>query len=462
MEEALQYLIKTNGNVTSQIIKDLIDSHAPERTRMKSLYERYKSSKSGVPIFARMFEDTNKINRKINNDFFGEIVDTKTGYFMGHPVSYMYDTGNEKAKESKEQEIIKLFNTINNIDDQDAETAKMMAICGLGVRMLYVDRDGKERAMNVNPWESIFIYDRSIDEPQYAMRYYPMYIEGKEFTRVEWYDDKVITYYIQLENGEYALDDTEPVNPQPHLFSYIPLIPFINNEELQGDAEKVLELIDAYDRAISDVNSEIEQFRLAYMIFYGIEVDEETVERAKRTGAFGIPDGAENGKAEFLTKSINDSVIENHLNRIEDNILRFAKTVNFADDTFGSASGIALKFKLLALENKCITAERKFTSGLRRQMQILGSAWQTKGIPFDYSKCWFGFKRNLPIDILSEADSTTKLRGHVSEKTRLSLLSFIDDVDWEIKQMQEESEGSINLEDEDINKDDENESDEDI
>lgn len=89
--------------------------------------------------------------------------------------------------------------------------------------------------------------------------------------------------------------------------------------------------------------------------------------------------------------------------------MRFAKSVNFADEEFaGNASGIAMKLKMMALENKCITMERKFTSSLRYQFKVLFSAWaKRKGFAKeDYLKVFFGFKRNLPANILDEAQST--------------------------------------------------------
>lgn len=439
MDEILQAL--RNG-VTSQIIKDLIAEHAPTRQRMINLYERYKASVIGVPIFSRQVPDYEKVNNKLNNDFFSEIVDTKVGYFMGKPIVYSVDReapGYEVANQTLQD-----FNIKNNIEDLDSETAKIAAICGLGARLLYIDKEGNERVMNVPPWECIFIYDRSINEPQYAMRYYPMKVqEGDRFHdryRVEWYDQETVTFYIEDETGMFVLDETEPVNPLPHMYDGIPLIPFPNNEEMQGDCEKVLSLIDAYDRTLSDVNSEIEAFRLAYMVFYGFTPDEETIEQAKQTGAFGVSDPETGAKIEFLTKQMNDTIIENHLNRLEQNILRFAKSVNFGDEQFaGNLSGVAMKYKLFALESKCITAERKFTAALRQQFKLLASAWQKKGIPIDYTDIWFQFKRNFPLNLMDEAQTSATLKGLVSERTRLSLLSFIDDVDWEIEQMEREA-----------------------
>ena len=55
----------------------------------------------------------------------------------------------------------------------------------------------------------------------------------------------------------------------------------------------------------------------------------------------------------YLTKDINDSFNEHHLDRLERNIYRFSKTPNLNDETFNAASGISLKFKLTAFEAKC-------------------------------------------------------------------------------------------------------------
>ena len=448
LQATLIELQQLDGKVTSDIIKDLIADHAPKRAKMLSLYNRYKTD--DLPILNREFEDPNKINRKLNNSFDSEIVDTKVGYFIGYPISYQVDK--EKPNADKADATLQDFALRNSIDDLDSETVKMATICGYAARLLYIDRNGQERAMNVNPWEVILVYDRSIDEPQFALRYYDIAVKtGKEEvtrTRVEWYDDTTITYYLENEKGEYVLDVSEPVNPQPHLFDLVPVIVFPNNEEQQGDAEKVLNLIDAYDRTMSDVNSEIEQFRLAYMAFYGYDPDEATLSMARYTGAFGLDEKGEGVGIEFITKDMNDTAIENHLNRLEGNIMRFGKSVNMTDESFASnLSGVAIRYKLMALENKCITMERKMTAALRQQFKVLATAWAKKGIPVDYTNIFFQFKRNLPVNLLDEAQTTVQLRGHVSERTRLSQLSFVDDVEWELEEMDKDNEGRLDLDD---------------
>ncbi len=429
MNEILLALAENEGRVTSKIIHDLIQAHAPRREEMLELYYRYLGAEEGVPVLTRKFADELKVNNKLANDFLGEIVNTKFGYFAGMPIAYNVD----KDADGFEQmtDTIAQFKARNNIEDLDAETAKNAAIYGIEGRLCYVDKEGDARVMQVPGWECIWVTDMSIAEPQYALRYYEIDVDGQPKYRVEWYDDTTITYYIGDRHGGYKPDGEEP-----HLFDEVPLVAFPNNAERQGDGEKVLTLIDGYDNTLSDVNSEIEQFRLAYMYARGVTVDDETIEQAKRTGCFEIPEDAEMG---FITKTLDDGVVENHLNRVEQNILRFSNSVNFGDEAFaGNLSGVALKFKLFGLETKCIAAERKFASALRQMFRVLASGWAKRGVTIVPESLFFEFKRNFPLNLHDEAETTQVLKGLVSEQTRLSLLSFVDDAEYEQELMDAE------------------------
>lgn len=74
------------------------------------------------------------------------------------------------------------------------------------------------------------------------------------------------------------------------MFDGCPLFGLANNKELKGDAEKVLSLIDAYDRTLSDASNEIEQYRLAYLILKGLGADEDTLQQLKKTGILELYD----------------------------------------------------------------------------------------------------------------------------------------------------------------------------
>ncbi|MDR4436063.1 phage portal protein [Bacillus tequilensis] len=436
--------IRASG-ITPELIAEIIEAHKSDHDRMKNLYDRYKAEVQGVPILTREaieYEDfetghvkriDHKVNNKLNNSFDSDIVDTKVGYLFGHPITYEFDDKREAGTTSAGKQMIDDFNTLNNIADEDSEWGKMATICGYGARLAYIDRNGNERVKNIEPWEAVFLSDGNIHEPEYALRYYETY-NGQQ--KAEFYDSKTIYYFSTKDSSTFNLD-----NKQPHMFDGCPLFGLANNKELKGDAEKVLSLIDAYDRTLSDASNEIEQYRLAYLILKGLGADEDTLQQLKKTGILELYD--EKDDVSYLTKDINDAIIENHLNRLEENILRFAKSVNFSDESFGgNVTGVAMKFKLMALENKCITMERKMTAALRYQYKLIFSAWATKNKAKaeDYLKVWFGFKRNLPANVLEEAQTTSQLKGLISEETRLSLLSFVDDVQYELHKMKEEEE----------------------
>ncbi|WP_242295162.1 phage portal protein [Bacillus cereus group sp. BfR-BA-01426] len=441
-EHYIPLLDEQNGEPTPKLLKKIIDEFEPLKQRMINRYERYKASEKGVPIFTREFKgdgNKDKVNNKLNNDFFSEIIDTKIGYMFGLPISYSLDHEDDEVLKR-----IQDFLKANHTEDADAETGKFASICGYGARLLYHDKDGEEKVMNIKPYEAIFLTNSSIAEPKYAIRCYPIkVIDGDDFKdgyKVEFYNDTLIIEYT----GE-DLDKLKETNRITNLYKGVPLIGFPNNEELQGDVDKAISLIEGYDRAISDVNSEIEQFRLAYMIFKGVDIDDDTIEKLKQTGALDV---GENGEANFLTKDLNDNILEHHLDRLEKNICRFTKHVNLSDESFGgNLTGVAIRYKLLALETKSGTLEVKFTKSLRQQFKLLFDAWNLRSNKeeLDYLCMTFQFTRNIPVNLADEAEVQAKLQGLISEETRLSLFSAIHDPKAELQKIKEEEADSIDL-----------------
>lgn len=438
-----------NGRMTSQIIRDLILNHTRASSDMATNYERYKGRQ--LPIDLRTFPDANKINNKIGNDFRGEIIDQSVGYLFGKPATYTLDKArfNDAGAYKNASDALQNFLRTNHIEDLDAETGKMASICGTASRLCYIDKAGAERVMNVNPWEVIYIYDRSLDEVQYALRYYVMTDVGTNGSaspklRIEFYDSENVTYWIRQGAGEFILDATEPVNPQPHLFSKVPLIEFRNNEERLADFAKVEGLVDAYDRTLSDAQNELEEFRQAYMLFKGAQIDKETITAARNTGAFSLPVGTD---ASFLTKQINDVFLESHKKTLRENIYRFSNSVDMSAEKFSGsgASGEARKWQLLPLEQKVGIKERKFQKASSKMFEIISTAWQKKGIIIDWRDIKISLDRNVPIELALEADVQVKLKGLISDRTRLEIFSPVRDVDAELSQMKTEAEDSVDL-----------------
>ena len=412
------------GDRSPELIKKIITKHKSKAEKMKDFYERYTIEK--LPILTRTVEDPMAINSKINNDFFSEIIDIRTGYFAGNEVSYIVNT--EAEKEWNE------FKMRNRLADLDSETTKQAGIKGYSVRLLYIDpEDNKERIAMIPAWEAVLIGDKGIDEPKYGVRYYTVEEDNEQVSvRVELHEAGKMYEF----RGD-SVETIDSYDEHDNVFGLCPMWGYMNNDELQGEAEKVIREIDAYDRVISDVNSEIEAFRSAYLAFFGVTApDKDDEESTSNPGTFYFDEG-QDGK--FITKVLQTEAIEAHLDRLHENIYLFTKTPNFRDKKFGNVpSGIALKQMMQPLENKTVAFERKFASGNLRMFEILATSFEKRRITLKPYEIQQKFTRNFPKDWLYEAQVQTELKGNVPEETRLALFPGIQDVAQALKDLERE------------------------
>jgi SPP1 family phage portal protein len=445
--------IDKNG-ITDALLNHIIEKHRANADYNRGLHKRYETLDGEVPIFLRQprFDEENPVNNKINNDFMGEIVDFKTGYFAGKPAVYSYadtseskdDTGGDEARDRANKELSD-FVTRNNMPDIDLDITKYAAIAGYAGRMFYFDRDGHERAMPLPSYETIVLSETNITEPKYGIRYYKTVgLGGEEIWKAEFDDGKLTRFYEGQRGGLYELTD----KALPNLFGYCTIQGIPNNTEMLGDAEKVMEAIDAYDRTTSDVNNEIESFANAYMAFENVNMEDDEIRRGQRTGAFQYyTAGNQPGSIHFITKNINDTFVEHHLDRLEENIYRFSKTPNLtSDQNFGNASGESLKFKLTGLETKCSMFEQKMKSAGVYMFKLLAGSWMKKKIAFDPLQCYITFKRNFPVNVLSEAQAASALiNAGLPKRKAFEQLSWVDDVDEIMELIEEEKDDIPNL-----------------
>lgn len=444
MNSKYVYIIRKLG-INSDVINMILNDKDVQATqqKQKTLQLRYEAEEGGVPIFSRKLSETqfdrsktiyrldDKVSNCINRNFESDIVDTKIGYVLGIPINYHVDG------ESDFEDTLTDWNKEQYVADKDSELGKTATITGLAPRLLYVDKEGKPQMRNVPFDEVIIISDSEVFTPNYALRMYtvPRIENGTVMYKgyIEFYDDTHIHEFIDEDNGWEQVKE-----PTLHMFEGCPLYALPNNEELKGDFEKVLPAIDAYNRTLSDVSDEIEQFRLAYLVLRGVGIDDDTLEEMRSTGTIEMYD--ENGKVDYLTKDVNDTLIENHLDRLEANIYKDAKSVDFSDQNFTggvSASGVSLQYKMQGLENKSATFARKVEAMLTYQYKLLNVFWALRGQaePDVSTEIKYMFRRNLPVDVQAIADATAKLKGNVSESTRLSQIPFISDTDAELKSM---------------------------
>jgi len=429
--DILKYIQDGQYTDLVDMIKDVKAQLDMKAIQMKALWGLYRGV---VPINTRELANINKVNNKLANDFYGTIIDDKVGY-MGNTIKI--NLAHDKYAESvydRINEFLNDWNRENQIDDLNATTTKLSAICGYSTRVLFNATEGARVRNPEYPWETYVVYSDDTGEPIYGFWFYDKYEKiGEGKTKVnmcELYDETTVKTY-KMVGATWTLQ-----SDKPHMFKFVPMLIVPNNDEMLGDYEKVTSLIDAYDKAVSDGSSEFEQLRLAYAVLKGAHLDAETMETMKQTGIMCIDEGAD---FSFVSKTIDMASVKILLDEVRRNIFQFAKSVDFAEVPTGDIRVIGWQTKLMQLENKCKIFERKFTAALRYQYKVLADYWNLfSGLGLDYKDLSFKFVRNMPKDIQGEAQALSLLKGNVSDKTALSQMSFIDSADEEIKQMESE------------------------
>jgi len=430
--------------VSRELVERLIQLH--DSSKFKKLQDYYEGKHE---ILERQMADEEKPNNKLVNSFPTYIVNVMQGYFMGEPVKY---------SSQDEEHLKKLMEIFDANDEQHVNSvvAKEASVKGKGYEVIYADEDAQtnfapEKAENV-----IMVYDTKITpEPLFAIRFYSIQDmeteEDKE--KVEVYTEDKIYFYTK-EGESLSLEDEAE-----HFFGGVPIVEYLNNGEGIGDFERVIKLIDAYDKAQSDKANDFEYFADAYLALTGMDdTDEEDIKKMKENRVLLLD---ENGNAEWLTKQQDYVASRDFMERLEEDIHKFAQVPNLSDEQFSqNLSGVSIRYKLWGMEQAVATKERHFKKGLQRRIRLLTNFLNLRGGGYDYRNIQLTFNRNIPENTKEAAEIAQHLMSFVSKKTLLAHVPFVDDPQEELERIEEEREERVSLDDYDDEDDEDGEGEE--
>ena len=409
--------------LTDNKLNEFLAEHATLiQRRYRELDNAYKTD---FPILHQPAKPLYKPDNRIAVNFAKYIVDTMNGYFIGHPIKITVDDEDESISN-----YVQLLDQYNDQDDNNAELSKLCSIFGSAYEMYYVDDMGNIGITYVSPMESFMIYDDSVlERPRAFVR---LYVDEDNVLHGSISDETYVRYFVQ--KGKLVWEDE-----RVHGFDGVPATEYKENEEAIGIFEPVLTMINAYNKAISEKANDVDYFADAYLKILGIQLYDDELKNIRSDRIINF-DGEINGvSVDFLNKPNGDTTQENLINRLERLIFQISMVANISDENFGTSSGIALKYKLLAMSNLAKTKERKFTSGMNRRYMLIFSNPVSGMKKDDWMKLHFRFTQNVPANLLDEAQIAAQLSGIVSEETQLSVLSIVDDVKAEIERKEAEA-----------------------
>ena len=385
-------------------------------------------------ILNRTFDDTSKPNNKVVTNIPKYITQVRTGYFSSAPMSI--DSINGQYLED-----IRAVLDNNDFKHIFSLLDTYCSIYGHAFLVMYLDDNSEIRIRPQKPTEWIMVYDNSLEQkPKFAIRYYCWLddIDNQQMYDIELWTDKEIIVY---EGSPMTLQE---VSRRDHYFGRLPVIEFMENESRHGAYEDVINLIDAYELMLSDTANTVSYFSDCYLILEGMDqTDPEEIEQMKNNRILLIPEGT---SASFLQKNINETYNENLIKRLQEQIFVVACTPLLSDSSFSSnSSGVAIQFKLYSMEKSIQNKENIFNAGFNKMFELIKTILNIRGATYtEEDKILLTFTRSLPLDLTSLADSISKLRGIVSNKTLMSQLDFVTDVKLEQEQMDKERQEEFN------------------
>lgn len=411
------FLVPSGTEMTPGLLKRMIDEHkASKRPRYDILGNVYDAR---FEIFGLAAKPDYKPDNRLAADFAYNITQAFEGFFIGIPIDIRHE-------DAAKAEWIEQHRSYNFQDEIDADLSETASKYGHAYEMLYQDDEGRPRSACISPLSAFAVYDDStLKRPMWFVRY----VYGEDGGVKGTFSDSEWVYRFSSDGGGLSFDGMEP-----HYFGSVPFVEFMQNSSKRGLYEGVLNLIDAYNRVLSEKANDVEYFADAYLEVTGVELPDDfkqDLREYRLINLFGQDSGSIN--VSFLAKPSADAEQENLVNRLEMLIFKMAMVPDITDESFSTASGTALKMRLMPMNNLARNKERKFVAGIKRRLKMLAAY---PGEPFkgdDWTRCEVVMHRNMPEDLASEASVAGSLSGIVSEETQLSVLSCVDDPKKEIE-----------------------------
>jgi SPP1 family phage portal protein len=398
-------VIKTANPINEAFIIKAINKKLSENHRLQRLHDYYTGKQD---ILLRHYDDPTKPNNRIVVNYCKQIADFLSAYLVGVPVRFQAPGV-----------VLDLLN-YNDNDEITQAVVLNMNIMGLGCELFYTDTDGIARFSNIDPRESIFIIDDSIEENLLAyVRAYQNADDIGSYNVTVYTAADYTQYDLYLSVGELKAAG-EAV---PHYFNDIPAILYPNNREYIGTFEGVISLQNALNTITSDEVNDFESFVDAYLVLIGLSATQpDDIARMKKDRVLLLDSEA---SAQWLIKNVNNA----HIKELKENITRKILHLGCIPDIeqlggFGT-SGVALKFKLIQTEIQAAKQERVVQRGIQRKLELLYNILRrTDNSIGNYTDVAVNFERNY-IMLTDDKLNQTRLDAELTRDQIISKLSFL-------------------------------------
>jgi SPP1 family phage portal protein len=370
---------------------------------------------------------------RISHNWHQLLVNQKVAYLFTYPP--MFDAG-----------IDDLNTRINEVlGEAFAKEVKDLAIeaSNTGVAWLHcwVDDSGQFQFADVPSEQIIPVYSNALLQNLDAVLrvYHILDDNAKDITRYEIWTDKEVSFYEQAGNrdiGFYYLPDIN-TNILTHDMGYVPFVPFYNNSTHTGDLTMYKDLVDQYDKVVSGFANDLTDIQEVIFVLrnYGGEDLATFLTELKRYKAIKVDgDTQAAGGVETMQIEIPIEARVKFLEILKKQIFISGQGVDPDPQNFGNSSGVALKYLYSLLEIKAGLLETEFRAGFKQFLKLI-LHYLRASEDIDIQQI---YTRNMISNDQETAQIARDSKGIISDRTILANHPWVEDVEAEQKQIEEE------------------------
>lgn len=460
----------------TRFIEDDANSEKKQAARVGQNYYEGKHDILKYRMFyynadGKLVEDTYRANVKISHPFFTELVDQTVQYIL---------SGDGFVKSDDPELQAELDAYFNENEDFTAELSETITgSISKGYEFMYAYKNADDR-LSFQCADSLGVTEvrakDTDDQCEYVIYQYIDRIEKgkKKITKIQVWNDKQTWYFVKSDNGNLQLDDSEPINPKPHViyseegkpdkyfdgFGFIPFFRLDNNKKQVSGLKTVKALIDDYDIMASSLSNNLKDFDTPIHVVKGFQGDnlDELQTNLKTKKTIGVD---EDGGIDVMTVDVPYEARKVKLELDEKNIYRFGFGLNTSGlkDT-SATTNIAIKAAYSLLDLKASKFEIKLKQFMRKILKIvLAEINERNKTDYQMSQVYFKFDHeimsnateNAQIELTEAQEQQTRINTLISladfldNKTFMQTMCDILDIDYEsVKELLPNKDDAVN------------------
>lgn len=407
---------------TDEIAFFINDDATSDRKAQAKVGQRYYDGEHDI-LHYRLFyydadgelqEDKTRSNIKIAHPFFTELVDQQAQYMLNGDPFVKSDIPELQS------ELDKVFN--DDFTSELTETITSTVINGFGYMYAYKNSENNFRFENADAMGVVEVRAKDTDDNCEYIIYW--YIDkntkaNKKIKRIQVWDKDKIYFYMQADDGAIVTDDTEDINPRPHIIyrksanddslyydtlGFIPFFRLDNNRKQRSGLKTVKSIIDDYDLMACGLSNNIQDSSEAFFVVSGFQGDDldELIQNVKVKKHIGVDAG---GSLEVKTVDIPYQARLTKLQLDETNIYRAGMGFNAAQIGDGNITNVVIKSRYALLDLKCNKLQKNLKKFLGEIVQIvLDDINNLNNTDYQLKDVYFDFKREI---ITNEADNAS-------------------------------------------------------